>query len=97
MDQIAKFDIRTSAGREALAQHHLTSNRQENLTLTQVVDGLWALVNYLGPQDWTLWQFGGFVVPTGHMSTKLFTLPAAVELGSALHAVADCQGFADLL
>jgi len=97
MDQIAKFDIRTSAGRESLAQHHLASDSQDNLTLTQVVDGLWSLVNYLGPRDWMLWQYGGFVVPMGHRTTRLFTLPAAVALGSALHAVSTCQGFADLL
>jgi hypothetical protein len=65
MDQAAEFDIRGSEGRESLARYHLGSDRQDNLTQVQIIDGLRCLGNYLGARDWMVWRSGGFVIPIG--------------------------------
>ena len=93
----AEFDIRTSLGRNALAQHHLASDRQDQLTPDEIVNGLASLVHFLGLQEWMIWRYSGFVVPTGQKSHRSFNVVDAVELGLTLQRVSRCDGFLEFL
>jgi hypothetical protein len=93
----AEFDICTSPGRGKLAQHHIASDRQDQLTTEQIINGLADLVNFLGLRDWMIWSHGGFVVPIGHRSQRLLNVVDAVELGQTLRLVSRCDGFSEFL
>jgi len=93
----AEFDIRTPAGRDMLAQHHTASDRQDHLTSDEIVNNLASLVHFLGPQEWMIWRYSGFIVPTGHKSHRPLNVVDAVELGLTLQIVSRCYGFLEFL
>src|SRR6266571_8064729 len=93
MQPVIEFDIRTSLGRTGLADHHIRSDREDKLTSGEIIEGLASLVKYLKPQDWMVWRFGTFVLPTGPKGQRALGVPVAVELGSALKILSRCEGF----
>ena len=60
-----EFDIRTSVGRQALAERHVRSDRDDTLQVGEIAAGLTSLVNHLGSRDWMVWRYGGFVLLAG--------------------------------
>ncbi|MGH9879694.1 MAG: hypothetical protein ACRD5H_18860, partial [Nitrososphaerales archaeon] len=92
-----EFDIRTHTGRQGLAQHHPTTERQDALTSSEIVDGLASLVNYLGSQDWMIWRYGWFALPSGPNIQRGLSVPEAVKLGLSLRLVSHCHRFSKLL
>jgi|GEM_PF-3285676 len=97
MQEDSEFDIRTPVGRDRLAQRHIVSDRRDKLTVDEIVGGLASLVRYLRSQDWMVWCYGGFVLPSGHKSRRWLPVPEAVELGSALQILSRCDNFVALL
>lgn len=97
MEAEAEFDIRTLLDRDRLAQHHIASDRQDQLKADEIVNGLASVVRHLGARDWMIWRYGGFVVPTGRKSQRFLDVVQAVELGQALEVVSRCDGFTELL
>ena len=97
MKSDSEFDIRTPVGRDRLAEHHIFSDREDNLAASEIVDGLAFLVKHLRPRDWMIWRYGGFALPSGDKSQRWLTLPEAVELGSALQVLSRYENFAALL
>lgn len=91
------FDITTAAGRRDLAGRHVSIPRDDTLSAAQIESGLESLVEYLGPQPWMTWRWGGFNIPNGHRSTRATNAGEAAQLGLDLAAVAHCRGFAELL
>ena len=66
-----EFDIRTAVGRQALAERHILSDRNDTLQVGEITAGLTSLVNHLGPREWMIWRYGGFVLPAGAKHQRL--------------------------
>jgi hypothetical protein len=92
-----EFDIRTPVGRQALAERHVRSDRDDTLQVGEIAAGLTSLVNHLGSRDWMVWRYGGFVLPAGAKHQRLLAVPEAVELSAGLQALSHCENFSALL
>ena len=92
-----EYDIRTPIGREALAERHILSDRNDALQIGEIVDGLTSLVNHLGSRGWMVWRYGGFVLQAGQKNQRFLAIPEAVELGASLQVLSRCEDFGALL